>query len=562
MMSMVKSFAFVCGVFVTKGGAFLLQQKGDEELLKESLIKDLTATFRRGHDEDRLLHFEEAVMPMFNALPKNSNGNLGQATARRALHRLFLHRHGWSIEGLLPAEDENDAATPRSISTTWMPEYLMGAIEQLFGTEGVNVQELAVLAAAFEDLAHKEAIGRLDDLYEWMGLQKEKALDEHKSFDVIKAYMIMYTSGGNTTVRTKEHLMKKKGALNRRTLAWLKEVQHNVAESESLCDAQTGKCGQLDFKATTRVVEEIGEQYRTFNQGECQDLSHTLMDMEDSEKRGHVLLKDFYKPGLHNSWNLTEKEDYLRALGTLDETDPTKPRVIIPNYVYSRPNCLATSEIYVVCCKNTCEDMLGKLEMEIGMPMASPAQIDRVLGAHPGLASITLEELAALHDGRIPLHSRAFAQWMHEAFPRKCPRPLPEGVSHVHNPEDWMLETGHDSISAEHACGPDGKGCNREKAASAPVADSAPVIDTAPAFVVQQEPIIAMQEEANATPFPWLRSMAAFAFMMYIALVRSTSKDGKSSWNHLCATATACLIQMNAPKKTEPLAVAPDGNWV
>merc|ERR1740115_657483 len=109
---------------------------------------------------------------MFQALPKNSNGNLGQATARRALHRLFLHRHGWSIEGLLPSEDENDAATPRSISTTWMPAYLMGAIEQLFGTEGVNVQELA----------HKEAIGRLDDLYEWMGLQKEKVLNEHKSF--------------------------------------------------------------------------------------------------------------------------------------------------------------------------------------------------------------------------------------------------------------------------------------------------------------------------------------------------------------------------------------------
>lgn len=48
----------------------MLQQKGDEEVLKDTLIRDLTATFRRGHDEDRLLHFEEAVMPMFQALPK------------------------------------------------------------------------------------------------------------------------------------------------------------------------------------------------------------------------------------------------------------------------------------------------------------------------------------------------------------------------------------------------------------------------------------------------------------------------------------------------------------
>jgi hypothetical protein len=554
MLSMAKVFTLACGVLVTKTGAFMLQQKGDEEVLKDTLIRDLTATFRRGHDEDRLLHFEEAVLPMFQALPKNSNGNLGQATARRALHRLFLHRHGWSIEGLLPAEDENDAATPRSISTTWMPSYLMAAIEQLFGTEGVNVQELAVLAAAFEDLAHKEAIGRLDDLYEWMNLSKDKPLDEHNSFDVIKAYMIMYTSGGNTTVRTKEHLMNKKGALNRRTLAWLKEVQHNVAETESLCDAQTGQCGQLDFKAATRVVEEIGEQYRTFNQGECQDLSNTLFDMEDAHKRGHVLLKDFYKPGLHNSWNFTEREEYLRALGALDETDLTNPRVIIPNYVYSRPNCLATSEIYVVCCKNTCEDMMAKLEMEIAAPTATPQQIENVLGAHPGLASVSLEDLAALHDGTVPLHGRAFAQWLHEAYPRKCPRPLPEGISHVHNPEDWMLETGRDSTIAQEA-----EKLKHERA-SQPLGFEA--IESSSVPVVAPDPIVEMQGFDDVASFPWLRSVAAIAFMVYIALVKSSSNDGKSNWHHLCATTSAWLVRMNAPKKTETPRSPPDGNWV
>jgi len=555
MMSMLKTFILGCGV--TK--AFLLQQKGDEDLLKDSLIKELTATFRRGHDEDRLLHFEEAVTPMFQALPKNSNGNLGQATARRALHRLFLHRHGWSIEGLLPAEDENDAATPRSISTTWMPQYLMGAIEQLFGTQGVNVQELAVLAAAFEDLAHKEAIGRLEDLYDWMDLKTAVPLDEHKSFDVIKAYMVMYTSGGNTTVRSKEHLMAKKGALNRRTLTWLKEVQRTVAEAESLCDAKTGKCGQLDFKAATRVVEDIGEQYRGFNQGECQDLSNTLMDMENKDKRGHVLLKDFYKPGLHNSWNFTEKEDYLRALGTLDETDPSQPFVIIPNYIYSRPNCLATSEIYVVCCKNTCEDMLGKLEIEIAAPMATPDQISDVLGAHPGLATFTLEDLAAQHDGKIPIHGRAFAQWMHEAYPRKCPRPLPEGISHIHDPEDWMTETGKDSTIAleaeklkrERTCGPDGKGCNGIEA-----------LDSSSSPEVPQDPVMEEQNNEEVTPFPWIRSAAALAFMVYIALIRSQSKDGKSNWNQLCSTMTSCLSQINAPKKSDTVTSVPDGNWV
>merc|ERR1719183_2092104 len=73
MMSMAKVFTLAC-VLVTKTGAFILQQKGDEDILKDTLIRDLTATFRRGHDEDRLLHFEEAVMPMFQALPKKFKG--------------------------------------------------------------------------------------------------------------------------------------------------------------------------------------------------------------------------------------------------------------------------------------------------------------------------------------------------------------------------------------------------------------------------------------------------------------------------------------------------------
>ena len=221
MTSMFSIFVLGFSLVLQQGGAFLLHQKdGDNDgLSKEALIRELTATFRRGHDAERILHFEEAILPMFKSMPKNADGNLGQATARRALHRLFLHRHGWSIEGLLPAADENDAATPRSISTTWMPAFLLETIEKLFGTHGVNVQELAVLAAAFEDLVHREAIGRLEDLYDWMGLSTDKVLTEHRSEDVIKAYMIMYTSGGNATVRTKEDLFKKKGALNRRTLA-------------------------------------------------------------------------------------------------------------------------------------------------------------------------------------------------------------------------------------------------------------------------------------------------------------------------------------------------------
>lgn len=545
---MFSIFVLGLSIVVQKSGAFLLQQQKDGEgFSKESLIRDLTATFRRGHDAERLMHFEEAILPMFKSMPKNADGNLGQATGRRALHRLFLHRHGWSIEGLLPAADENDAATPRSISTTWMPAFLLEAIENLFHTNGVNVQELAVLAAAFEDLVHREAIGRLEDLYDWMGLSADKILSEHRSEDVIKAYMIMYTSGGNATVRTKEDLFRKKGALNRRTLAWLKKVEHKVAEAESLCDAKTGECGQLDFKATTRVVEEIGEQYRDFNQGECNDLSNTLKDLEDEQKLGHVLLSDFYKPGLHNSWNFTEKEDYLRALGTLDETDPATPRVIIPNYVYSRPNCLATSEIYVVCCKNLCEDLMGKLETQLAAPTASAQRIEKLLWNIPGNPTESLNDLAAAHGGEIHLHSRAFAQWLHEAYPRTCPRPLPESISHAKDPETDVEEP---SVLWTVS----GEGLEEMDNSDAPQMSQDRVkidviMDSSSASQLPQDPPVHTE---------WFRSVCIFVLMTYIALVRSSRKDGKSNWNLLCSTVSSYLTTM----KHSETSVAQDGDWV
>ena len=39
-----------------------------------------------------------------------------------------------------------------------------------------------------------------------------------------------------------------------------------------------------------------------------------------------------------------------------------------------------------------------------------------------------LDEIALGHDGTVVLHSRLFAQWMHQAFPRECPYPHVTGT--------------------------------------------------------------------------------------------------------------------------------------
>lgn len=419
--------------------------------MKDDLLSELTANMRRGHDEQRLVVFEEALRPMYNALPKQDHGNVGHATARYALHRFFVERHGWTIAGLEPAGDAADAdKSPKGALMKWMPTYLVDAIEKIMGTHGVDLRELAVLAAIFEDLIHKEAIGRLEELYDMLDYPVGERIDETKSEKLVTAYMAMYTSGGNETVRTIKDLEQKRAGIDKKTRKWLKDVIHQVADAESQCDAASGECGKLDFAAATRVVEEIGEQYGPFNDEICQDLKSTLLKAED-QGSGRVKIKEFYRVGLHGSWNFTETPDYLRDLGALDESGGEQ-RVLIPNYVGSRPNCLAASTIYMICCRNECEGMLGKLEAEVDGHAAAPSRIIELVSnmksstidaprtLPQSLVSRLDEVVAEGGTGEVMLHSRAFADWMNEAFPRECPKPHAAGHLGPQTPDEWMKE--------------------------------------------------------------------------------------------------------------------------
>lgn len=59
-----------------------------------------------------------------------------------------------------------------------------------------------------------------------------------------------------------------------------------------------------------------------------------------------------------------------------------------------------------------------------------------------------LDEIAAGNGGRVPLHGRLFAQWMHHAYPRECPRPHEDGAVGPQTPDEWMKESGHASTRA------------------------------------------------------------------------------------------------------------------
>jgi len=147
-------------------------------------------------------------------------------------------------------------------------------------------------------------------------------------------------------------------------------------------------------------------------------------------------------------------------LGALDESNPSKPSVIIANYLTSPSNCIASSSFYSVCCLDECEGLLGHLEADIAAPEATPAHIAKLISelssssivAPRQLSQVLLErlgEIAATHGGTVPLHGRLFAQWMHHAFPRECPYHHISGTTSPQTPDEWLESTGEETTATQ-----------------------------------------------------------------------------------------------------------------
>merc|ERR1719352_2269865 len=160
------------------------------------------------------------------------------------------------------------------------------------------------------------------------------------------------------------------------TQQFLREVHRSVAP----------KRDYLYFNEVENVIAEIGERYGLFQDSECRQFKDWLVAIEDPSVggAGRVRLADFYGQALNNGkWQFSESVDYLRQLGALDESDPSNPRVIIPNYISGPSNCVASSAYYSVCCLDECETILGRLEELIAAPEASPATITSLVAMIP-----------------------------------------------------------------------------------------------------------------------------------------------------------------------------------
>merc|ERR1740121_392621 len=116
---------------------------------------------------------------------------------------------------------------------------------------------------------------------------------------------------------------------------------------------------------------------------------------------------------------------------------------------------------------NECDALMGHLEKTLGKPEAEPEEIVALIKALPSatmpagaqvsdLMMLRLRGIARGSDGsegsvstgKVPIHGRMFAQWMHHAYPRECPFPHFSGSTNPLFLDEWINETGKDWLAS------------------------------------------------------------------------------------------------------------------
>merc|ERR1719277_1979149 len=292
----------------------------------------------------------------------------------------------------------------------------------------------------------------LRNVYSGLGLSTDDMIQRKDAEIGLQRYLVMYLLGDSTEGLTRDHMLEAESDVIdlipawRGTKLWVRDLDQTLQFTEGTRNPFLGK--QVTFKDSLATVHELGHRFATFQNLECKSLKNALTDIE-FKGTGRVLLSDFYRVGLQEKCQFKENVEYLRSLGALDDSDPKRLSVIIPNYIHSPTNCFRSSGFYSVCCFNECEGLLRSLENQFREPTAKPdAILEKVshlesdtVAAPRNISSALqarLEQIGEVHGGRVPLHGRLFAQWMHHAYPRECPFPHVSGSTNPPSQQEWL----------------------------------------------------------------------------------------------------------------------------
>jgi len=400
---------------------------------------------------------ERLILPIWRALPRTAHERVEWRWVRYTAHRYFMKRSSVMIRGFEPVRQVNASyAGEAEILRHQAPALVDMVLDGHRSSTGFSLQDIVQLVATLEQLVFNSESDLLEKVYAENRAEPGRSLDDSKLREVLENYMVHWIMGDDEE-GIREALKDRKllidmiphwasiGALVQGTV---KTVQFQ--QQHAPLRAHHGRAAMspaYSFQDAHQAVGSIGRSFASFWETTCQDIKTSLVEM-DNEGTGRVRLSDFYGANGNGEWRFGESEAYLRELGALDESSSMRgAQVIIPNYLQAASNCIVSREHYLVCCANECEDILGEVEAAVGAPLAQPTEIFWIVGnltSYDDYAAPITEELAgqlqriaSSHGGKVPLHGRLFAQWLHYVFPRECPFPHVGGTATAMTPSQF-----------------------------------------------------------------------------------------------------------------------------
>jgi len=406
----------------------------------------------------RLARIRTALLPLFQALPKNKQGHLSGPVMRYAVRRYFTQEHAWIVKGFEAHVDlVNTSESSEDILQGKVPAYIRSVLEEKFAHDGFALEDVVAMVAAMERLAFDEVVRSAEASFWLNDKSVMDALSPAEMMDVLSSYLIISMFGGSTD--KEQHLFDKKH-INLRYPHWEATFLFllDIAGSDTFERGPFAnpfiEAQKFFFHDLTRMAERVSEEFGPWSDHECHDMKDMLAQ-RDVHGSGRVKLADFHRKSDDGAWQFTEPTEYLRQLGVLDESSPSLgPQVLIPNYITGLSNCITSAPYYSICCLNECDQIYQHLEAHIPASTGSPSEIVKAVESLPHSPNISaplrarLNEVAETHKGTVPLHGRLMAQWLHFTFPQECPYPHEAGTISPKLPGQWRMEQGEEAENA------------------------------------------------------------------------------------------------------------------
>jgi len=477
MVSFVIILAIACGPQHVLGSsnAFLSDKGGSlsKKAFREEIMNAMGSMLGCGghHDAEQVASITSVLTPMWRTLPK-TNGHIDRRSLRYLVHRHFMQTSSLLVRGFEPTRPTNDSHWGAAdILSQMVPAYVESVLESHHSTlHGFSLKDAVDMVVMLDQLIFDSESALLEGVYKEQRKPTKQSLSFQGLKQVLESYMVVWMIDASPEDHTLLNSNKTLAAeILPHYIELMKFSEGRIKSFEFMRQlaAGTGKKSKTvdtwnmrySFEDAHKIAGGITRSFQSYWQSECESMKSALVSM-DSHSTGRVPLAKFYNTAINSDWRFGESEAYLRELGALDESSTWRgPQVIIPNYLQATSNCIVSTPHYLVCCVNDCEHLMGEIETAIDAPTAQPETILGVVGGitsqetldHDEPAHLTkelrqqLEQIAKNSGGRVPLHGRLFAQWLHYVFPRECPYPHKVGAVSAATPSEF----GDDHIASQ-----------------------------------------------------------------------------------------------------------------